>query len=75
MGTSAETRRRNRRLELRALEKERALIARAAEVSGSDLTGFVIFRASEAARRVLAGRERVELDAEAAASMSTRCRR
>ena len=65
MGTDAGTRRRSKRLELRATPEERELIERAAQVSGSDLTEFVLAHASDAARRVLADRERFDLDAEA----------
>ena len=54
-------RRRSRRMELRTTEEERALIDRAVAVSGTDLTGFVVTHASEAARRVLADRQFFEL--------------
>lgn len=56
-------RRRDRRMELRTTTEERELIDRAAAVSGTDLTEFVITHASEAARRLLADRERFDLDA------------
>lgn len=56
-------RRRSRRMELRTTEEERALIDRAAAISGADLTEFVIAHASDAARRVLADRQGFELDA------------
>jgi uncharacterized protein (DUF1778 family) len=56
-------RRRNRRMELRTTTEERELIDRAAAASGTDLTEFVIAHASEAARRLLADRERFHLDA------------
>jgi uncharacterized protein (DUF1778 family) len=55
-------RRRNRRMELRTTDEERALIDRALTVSGMDLTEFVVTHASEAARRVLADRQSFELD-------------
>jgi uncharacterized protein (DUF1778 family) len=67
MGTDAGTRRRNKRLELRTTPEERELIERAAEVSGSDLTEFVLAHASDAARRVLADRDHFSLDADALA--------
>jgi uncharacterized protein (DUF1778 family) len=62
------TRRRNKRLELRTTAEERELIERAARVAGSDLTEFVLTHASDAARRVLADRERFDLDPEALAA-------
>jgi len=58
-------RHRNRRMELRTTAEERELIDRAATASGTDLTDFVITHASEAARRVLADRDRFHLDASA----------
>ena len=64
MATS-ETRRRSRRLELRTTPDERELIERAAAVSSSDLTEFVVGHAVDAARRVLADRVHFELDASA----------
>ncbi len=62
-----ETRRRSRRLELRTTRDERDLIDRAVAVTGTDLTEFVVVNAVDAARRVLADRDRFELD-EAAVS-------
>lgn len=59
------SRKRNRRLELRTTPEERELIDRAVAVIGTDLTDFVVSRASDAARRVLADRDRFELDAKA----------
>jgi uncharacterized protein (DUF1778 family) len=59
------SRRRDRRMELRTTAEERDLIDRAVRVSGTDLTDFVITHASEAARRLLADRDRLELDAAA----------
>lgn len=56
------SRRRSRRMELRTTDEERALIDRAVEVSGTDLTEFVVTHASDAARRVLADRQSFELD-------------
>ncbi len=64
---TTETRRRSRRLELRTTPDERDLIDRAVAVSDSDLTEFVVANAVEAARRVLADRDRFHLDAVASA--------
>jgi len=64
---TTETRRRNRRLELRTTPDERDLIDRAVVVADTDLTEFVVANAVEAARRVLADRDRFELDGEALA--------
>ncbi|WP_030484923.1 DUF1778 domain-containing protein [Nocardioides aequoreus] len=60
--TEGATRRRNRRLELRTTEEERALIDRAVAASGTDLTEFVVAHASEAARRVLSDRQSFGLE-------------
>jgi uncharacterized protein (DUF1778 family) len=68
MATSAEIRRRSKRLELRTTPEERELIKRAAEVSGSDLTEFVLTHASDAARRILADRDRFALYGDALAA-------
>ena len=65
MATSPEIRRRSKRLELRTTPEERELIERAAEVSGSDLTEFVLTHASDAARRILADRDRFDLSGDA----------
>jgi len=62
-----ETRRRSRRLELRTTPDERELIDRAVAETDSDLTEFVVANAVEAARRVLADRDRFVLDAAALA--------
>jgi uncharacterized protein (DUF1778 family) len=62
-----ETRRRSRRLELRTTPDEREMIDRAAAATGRDLTEFVVSSAVVAARRVLADRDRFELDADALA--------
>jgi uncharacterized protein (DUF1778 family) len=61
------TRSRNSRLEVRTTHEERALIDRAVEATGTDLTTFVVANVTEAAYRVLADRDRFELTAEAAA--------
>ena len=66
--SETETRRRSRRMSLRTTPEERDLIDRAAQVSGSDLTEFVIASTVAAARRVLADRDRFELDAQAQAA-------
>lgn len=68
MATSAEIRRRSKRLELRTTPEERELIERAAEVSGSDLTEFVLTHASDAARRILADRDRFHLSGDSLAA-------
>lgn len=65
---ATESRRRNRRLELRTTPDERALIERAVEVTGTDLTEFVVVNAVDAARRVLADRHQFELDEDAIAA-------
>jgi uncharacterized protein (DUF1778 family) len=63
---ATESRRRSRRLELRTTPDERDLIDRAVAASDTDVTDFVVSNAVEAARRVLADRDRFDLDAEAA---------
>lgn len=63
--SKTETRRRNRRLDLRTTPEEREIIDRAVEVTGGDLTDFVVSNTVLAARRVLADRDRFELDARA----------
>lgn len=63
--SAVETRRRSRRLELRTTPAERELIERAVAVTDTDLTEFVVSNAVDAARRVLADRDRFELDTEA----------
>jgi uncharacterized protein (DUF1778 family) len=61
MGTT-ETRRRSRRMDLRTTPEERDLIDRAVEAAGGDLTEFVVSSSVAAAQRVLADRDRFELD-------------
>ncbi len=61
------TRTRHRRLELRTTDEERDLIDRAAAASGADVTSFVLGHATEAARQVLADRDRFVLDDDARA--------
>jgi len=65
---ATETRRRSRRLELRTTPDERDLIERAVAATGTDLTEFVVINAVDAARRVLADRDRFELDEGAVAA-------
>lgn len=64
---TAPTRTRDRRLEVRTTAEERELIDRAAEAAGTDLTSFVIEHLTDAARQILADRDRFTLDADAAA--------
>lgn len=64
--TAVEARRRSRRLELRTTPEEREVIDRAAAASETGLTEFVVSSAVNAAQRVLADRNRFELDAVAA---------
>ena len=66
--TDTMTRHRNRRIELRATDEERALIDRAVAASGTDRTDFIITHASDAARRVLADRQTFPLDAQTLAA-------
>jgi uncharacterized protein (DUF1778 family) len=56
------SRRRSRRMDLRTTPEERELIDRAVAATGTDLTDFVVTHAYDAARRVLADRNRFELD-------------
>lgn len=57
-----QSRRRDRRLDLRTTAAERELIDRAVAAAGTGLTEFVITHATDAARRVLADRETFHLD-------------
>jgi len=61
------TRIRDRRLEVRTTAEERELIDRAAEAAGADLTSFVVNHLTDAARQVLADRDRFVLSPDAAA--------
>ncbi len=61
------TRTRSKRLEVRTTAEERELIDRAAEEAGTDLTTFVLVHITDAARRVLADRDRFVLSPDAAA--------
>ncbi len=64
MATRTE-RRRSRRLEIRTTPEERALIDLAVNVSGTDLTSFVLKHLTVAARRVLADRSEFTLGTDA----------
>lgn len=64
--TAVEARRRSRRLELRTTPEEREIIDRAVAASDTGLTEFVVSSAVNAAQRVLADRDRFELDEVAA---------
>lgn len=55
-------RRRSRRMDLRTTPEERDLIDCAVTATGTDLTDFVVTHACDAARRVLADRDRFDLD-------------
>ncbi|MDA8301864.1 MAG: DUF1778 domain-containing protein [Actinomycetota bacterium] len=59
------SRRRSRRMDLRTTPEEREVIERAVAATGTDLTEFVVSHAYDAACRVLADRDRFELDAAA----------
>jgi uncharacterized protein (DUF1778 family) len=48
-------------MDLRTTPEERKLIDRAVVATGTDLTDFVVTHASDAARRVLADRDRFDL--------------
>ncbi len=61
-------RRRTSRIEVRTTPDERAVIDRAVEAAGTDLTEFVVSNLTVAAQRVLADRRGFGLDAEATAA-------
>lgn len=61
------TRTRDRRLEIRTTAEERELIDRAAGTTGTDLTSFVVSHLVDAARQVLADRDRFVLSVDVAA--------
>lgn len=63
---STPTRTRSKRLEIRTTAEERDLIDRAANASGTDLTTFIVTHITDAAREVLADRDRFVLSPEAA---------
>lgn len=52
-------------MDLRTTPEERELIDRAVAATRTDLTDFVVYHATVAAQRVLADRDRFELDARA----------
>lgn len=58
-------RHRSERLELRTTPEDRALIDRAVDAAGTDLTAFVIENLTLATRRVLADRDEFALDRDA----------
>ncbi len=62
--TTEVNRRRSERLEVRTTPEDRALIDRAVEVSGTDLTGFIVANLTVAAHRILADRSEFVLDAD-----------
>jgi len=62
---TVESQRRSRRLGLRMTPAERELIERAAAITETGLTEFVVTTAVDAAQRVLADRDHFELDADA----------
>lgn len=62
---ASSARARNKRLEVRTTEEERALIDRAVEAAGVDLSTFVVRQLVEAARELLADREHFTLSPEA----------
>ena len=64
---AAHARTRDRRLEVRTTAEERELIDRAAEATGADLTSFVVSHLIDAAREVLADRDRFALSLDSAA--------
>lgn len=63
---AASTRAKDRRLEVRTTAEERDLIDRAVDTEGTDLTSFVVVHVLDAARQVLADRDRFTLSNEAA---------
>jgi len=63
---AVEARRRSRRLELRTTPEERDIIDRAVAASDTGLTEFVVSSAVSAAQRLLADRDRFDLDEMAA---------
>ena len=66
--STAATRQRSKRLEVRATVAERALSDRAAKAAGTDVTTFVVTHLTEAAHRILADRETFVLSPTAAAA-------
>ena len=68
MSTTATSRTRTERLEVRTTPEDRALIDRAAAIAETDLTEFVVSNLRTAARRVLADRDHFTLDSQAQAA-------
>ena len=64
---ASNARARNKRLEVRTTEDERALIDRAVEVAGVDLSTFVVRELVAAARELLADRDHFTLSPDARA--------
>jgi len=62
--TAEVKRKRSERLEIRTTPEDRALIDRAVEASGTDLTEFVVSNLTVTALRILADRSEFVLDAE-----------
>ena len=63
---SPPTRTRSRRLEIRTTAEERDLIDRAVDATGTDLTTFIVTHITDAARGVLADRDRFALSPQGA---------
>lgn len=68
MPAPAETRRRDRRLDIRTTAEERDLINRAVAATGTDVTEFVVTHACDAARHLLADRTEFVLSPSASAA-------
>lgn len=66
-GSNANAHARNKRLEVRTTEDERALIDRAVEAAGVDLSTFVVRELVAAARELLADRDHFTLSPDARA--------
>jgi uncharacterized protein (DUF1778 family) len=62
------TRRRDKRIEVRATQSERDLILRAVEETGGDLTSFALASLITTSQKVLADRTEFSLDSEAVKS-------
>jgi len=58
-------------MDLRTTPEERDLIDRAVQATGGDLTEFVVSHSIAAAQRVLADRDRFELDSDSLAAWET----
>ncbi len=62
MSTSTPARKKDKRLEIRTTSADRELFARAAEATGTDVTGFANEHLRIAAQRILADRTEFLLD-------------